>query len=305
MITFAAGSLEMHGAGKRLVEQAENSGLFSNALLITEENLFELNEDGSKLKAFVDCHQKGYGLFAWKSYVLNCAMQGYFGDYDGVFYADAGCELLWNEKSLKYFKGLMEQTIKAGMLTFSTPYPEFNYTKKDVLDLLDNPEHIFSPHIEATVIFANPRSDSAVELVRQWWELSSVDDFKYLLDPDREGQMEQFIEHRWDQSILSVLIKNAGFPSLPESTPRYSVNLKDISYLHYLVFTPWPIWPIRNRTSVTHLKSWQSLGWLSLILDPLYQKRLCVFKFFRYLIHIRFALRNRFRRVLGKSRTEL
>jgi hypothetical protein len=301
MITFAAGSREMHGAGKRLVEQANNSGLFSNSLLITEEDLFELNEDGSKLKSFITSNHKGYGLFAWKSYILNCAMQGYFGDYEGVFYADAGCELLWNKKSLKYFKELMKQTKASGILTFGTPHPEINYTKKDVLDLLDNTEHIYSPQIEATVIFADPCSDSAVELVRKWWELSSVDDFKYLVDPKRGGQMVEFIEHRWDQSILSVLLKNAGYSTLSESTPRYSANLKHISYLHYLVFTPWPIWPIRNRTSVTQLKSWQRFGWLSLILDPLYQKRLFVFKSYRCLTHLRFALRHRFERVLSKS----
>jgi hypothetical protein len=298
MMTFAAGSKEMQGAGKRLTEQANKSGLFANSLLITEDNLFDLDADGSKLKYFVSRHQKGYGLFAWKSYIINLAMQGYFGEYEGVFYADAGCELLWNKKSLKYFEDLMRQTKEFGIVAFRTPLPEFFYTKKDVLALLNNPEHIYTPQIEATVIFADPCSHSAVKLVKDWWELSAVDDFKYLVDPDRDSEMVEFVEHRWDQSILSVLLKNSGYRTLADSTPRYTGSLKHISYLHYLVFTPWPIWAIRNRSAVTRLGSWQNLAWLSLILDPLYQKRLNLFKVHKYLIHVMFALRHRIQIVL-------
>jgi hypothetical protein len=286
----------MHGAGKRLVNQAKSSGLFTKTLLITEEDLLNLNEDGLKLKLFADIYPRGFGLFSWKSYILNLAMQGFFGKFDGIFYADAGCELLWNKKSIVYFKDLMDKAEALGILTFTTPIPELFYTKKDVLALLDNPDHVYSPQIEATVIFAIPHSNSAVELIAKWWEYSSLDEFKYLLNPNPEGERKEFIEHRWDQSILSVLLKNAGYETHPESTPRYSSNSKHISYLHYLVFTPWPIWSIRNRTGSTKLKLWQKSGWLSLALDPMYSNRFFVFRFYKYLIHIRFAVFRRLQR---------
>jgi hypothetical protein len=295
MLSFAAGSEEMHGAGKRLIAQAKDSGLFAKSLLITEDSLFKFNEDGSKLKSFIDSNQRGYGLFAWKSYIFNLAMQGAFGKYDGIFYADAGCELLWNKRSLKYFKELMDLTSVAGILTFSTPIPEYVYTKKDALDLLNNPEHIYSPQIEATVIFASPHSDCALELVGRWWDISSIDNFKYLVDSEDEQEMDEFIDHRHDQSILSILLKNYGVISLPESTPRYSK--KNISLLHYLVFTPWPIWAIRNRTSVTRLRRWQNNGVISLILTPLFQNRLRIFKVYRFVVHVKFAVIHRLRKI--------
>ena len=295
MLTFAAGSDEMRGAGKRLVNQAMNSGLFAKALLITDEDLFDFNEDGEKLKLFITNNERGYGLFAWKSYILNLAMQGYFGKYDGVFYADAGCELLWNKKSLNYFKGLMEQTKASGILTFTTPIPELFVTKKDVLALLDNQDHVYSPQIEATVIFVNPHSDSAIEIVRKWWALSSFDDFKYLADPTGVLEIDDFIDHRHDQSVLSILLKNYGIVALPESTPRYS--RKNISLLHYLVFTPWPIWAIRNRTSVTKLRHWQTNSLISALLNPFYQHRLLIFRIRKFIIHLKFAAVYRCRKI--------
>ena len=164
-----------------------------------------------------------------------------------------------------------------------------------VLALLDNQELIYSPKIEATVIFANPNSETAVELVGKWWELSSQDDFKYLLDPNPGSEMEKFVEHRWDQSILSVLLKNYGLVSLPESTPRY-VN-KSISLLHYFVFTPWPIWAIRNRTSVTKLRHWQTNSLISALLNPFYQHRLLIFRIRKFIIHLKFATVYRCRKM--------
>ena len=299
MLTFAAGSGDMHGAGKRLVNQAKSSGLFTKTLLITEEDLLNLNEDGLKLKLFADIYPRGFGLFSWKSYILNLAMQGEFGEFDGVFYADAGCELLWNKKSLENFVNLMEKTKVAGILAFSTLSPEYQYTKKEVLGMLRNSADIYSPQIEATVIFANPNDHKAGDLIGSWWSLSSQDGFRYLVDPDPALELDGFIDHRHDQSILSILLKNNGIASLPESTPRYTK--KNIALLHYIVFTPWPIWAIRNRTSSTRLRSWQTVTFLSILLNPLHQNRLFVFKVYKYIVHFKFAIIYRLKRIFPRS----
>ena len=276
------------------MSQAERSGLFARCMVVNDELLYEIFPDNSSLRALIAEAPRGHGLWAWKSIILSSAANGAFGKFNGIFYTDAGTELVTNLIARQRLKKLFSAATAQGIVTFQTNSLEYSYSKRAVLDLLVSRVERQTPQREATTIIVSLDDERAIELVHEWNRLCILNNFELLRDPVTPQESLDFIDHRHDQSILSILLKNWNIPSEQPNTPTY--HNFHISLLQRLIYLTWPIWPIRNRCGVSQIKSWQNSIVISLIAEPLFRFRVVILRVTRLLTKIKFWILKR----LGK-----
>jgi hypothetical protein len=240
MLTAGLGTVELEAAANRIFESASNRFDFLDAFVIVGENIAEFAPQTiQKYGDFLSVKHKGYGYFAWKSELVLSALSGKMGPYKGVIWVDAGCEVTLNKLSLNRLKGFMETAERDGVFVFNLNYPENQYTKAELLIQFPN----INPHslqIQATWFLAS--KEKGTKLIQAWHDsvqqgISQVD-LSYKLEQDAE-----FVQHRFDQSVLSLTLKNYGIqPSTyipPSGRGFLSIfTLRGITH---------PIWSSRNR----------------------------------------------------------
>lgn len=249
LVTFSDGSLGLRAAGKRLVKQADATGWFHYP-----SEHWTLNTLRTKMPEFFTEHQglirvhpRGLGLWIWKPAILSYLVER-LEEGEVVLFLDAGCQLNSTRESELRFKDYLELCIANGMLLMQLVDNSFGFndvtdaawTKRSVLDVLD-PYSTFrlSNQIQSGIIFAtkSPRSE---QVSKMWLDYCVKSDYSYLLEPSQEEvQSKEFKQHRWEQSIFSLIAKSEGIVPLADETyfyPKWSEGLN------------FPIWAMRNRS---------------------------------------------------------
>jgi hypothetical protein len=245
-LTAGFGDLNQIQAAERLLMQAKKSNYFSKCEMVKFENLPDIAPNVfRKYRNYLGSHHKGFGYFCWKPEIINSALRGIFGEFDGVVWADAGCEIVTNPIARIRMKKLKKYSIKHGVFCFKLNYPESDYTKRSLFE--EFPDLIFpdsSPQIQATWIVLHGSIGRAIS--ERWTEVS-LNNIKNLdLRTGPECETKTFVEHRFDQSILSLVIKSFKLP-VSCYTP---ISGKD-SILSQLKGMSHPIWTSRNRSGVS------------------------------------------------------
>lgn len=156
------------------------------------------NKENSKF------YSKGFGNYFWKPFVVKKALENLeYGDY--LMYADSGSFFI---KSILPLIKHMEKA-KKNILCFRLPLIEKQWTKRDAFILMDcdSKKYINTPQILAT-FFILRKSDEAIEFINSWQD--NVNDNRILSDDCNvlgKPNYKEFIEHRHDQSVLSLLCK--------------------------------------------------------------------------------------------------
>ena len=147
---------------------------------------------------------KGFGYYFWKPYLIKETLKTLnTGDY--LVYADSGAVFL---KSVKPILRYME-TKGADIIGFRLPLIEKQWTKRDTFVLMDadTPKYTDSPQITAN-FFILKKSEQTKEFIDKYWAYCSD---RTLIDvkPNKMGldNYPEFIEHRFDQSVFSLLCK--------------------------------------------------------------------------------------------------
>lgn len=144
--------------------------------------------------------KRGFGYWLWKPYlILKVLTQVNDGDY--VFYCDSGAVFI---KSIDHLISDMKQSNHDVML-FETPLIEFEWTNHYVFQKLnaDSDKFRLTNQILATFILIK-KSEKSVQFIEKYLELCR--DEKLLTDLYTNIDQRN-IDHRHDQSILSVLAK--------------------------------------------------------------------------------------------------
>ena len=225
---------------KRLKKQAEAFDIFEKILLYNEKCFDEdfLKIFGSKLNP----KTRGYGYWVWKPYIIQKALSEINED-DILLYIDAGSHLNINGK--ERFKEYLEivNNNKSGFLTFEIygeVFLEKYWTKGDLLNffgVIDNNSITDSPMRDATTIFIR-KSQYSLAFIDRWLSVfksnySLIDDTPSVI-PNFEG----FIEHRFDQSVYSILCKIEGLEVL---------SAKEIYNTDWKLMDNCPIWQKRDK----------------------------------------------------------
>jgi len=205
-ITFGAGSNAYYEAGNRLIKQANHLQLFDKIALYTDEHLRADESFWGQHANFIENNKRGYGYWIWKSYLIKKTMDE-LNNGDILMYLDCGCELEVSKKRiLQNFFEIVKTDLIIGSIC-DTFYKEKQWTKMDLilkLDMFDEKYLIPTQHQGGTNLFFV--CDQTRELVNKWYELCcdyhNIDD-----SPSIHPNLPEFIEHRHDQSIFSLLTK--------------------------------------------------------------------------------------------------
>jgi hypothetical protein len=188
---------------------------------------------------------KGFGYWRYKSELITKAMDGYWGEFDGIIWIDAGCEINKNMFSSLYFRRMLRHAKKHGAMFFNLETPEESFTKKAVLEYFSD-RMLSSSHsqIQATwFVLSGPVGKS----IAMEWSFLAISRPDFFDDSESEnGEAPSFVEHRNDQSVFSLICKSKQirqFRYTPTSGPK-SFKSSVRCVLH-------PIWNSRNRSGIS------------------------------------------------------
>lgn len=209
LIIFADGTDNIKDAGTRLKHQAENINWF-NSVTLWNSNLINKVDPSwySKHDKFISDNKRGFGYWIWKSKIIELSLlSSKIGDI--VLYLDAGFEL--NPLGLNRFKDYLDITNRLDFLSFylnGNNYSIRQWTKKSLLNEFNmnyDSAFINQPQIEAGCIFIKSSADSLF-FIKQWQHYSTTNNYLYSNDIISNFEDDLFIEHRHDQSIMTLLL---------------------------------------------------------------------------------------------------
>ena len=157
---------------------------------------------------------RGGGFWLWKPYLILATLLATDAEY--VVYCDVHAT---TTESANVWKARVATQPVAG---YEWPAPEAAYTKRKCIasfgaQLLPNaPELLQTNQVVATII-AIRNTQEARDFVSAWLQHCLIDGV--IDDSKRPGETEarEFVDHRHDQSVYSILYKLAGFRSYPKS----------------------------------------------------------------------------------------
>jgi hypothetical protein len=263
-VTFADGNVEFRQAGLRIVRQAAETNLFKSTNSYDIQFLKTRNVNGADL---IDVSLKGLGFWVWKPLLINYVLENVLSNNEILIYCDAGSEIVNNTFSRRNFAQLLANLERNNIIAFNTSVPEFQYTKKICLDLLTREDDKIKRQVAATLLLIK-RTDVSREFISTWASTAVKDHGQYIND-SLGNECSGFREHRYDQSIFSVLYKNQGYTALELTCPRYNKSNPRVTFKEKVLHNNFFFWLIRNRTGQSSISNWQASMLLSVLLLPL------------------------------------
>jgi hypothetical protein len=212
LISFGAGLPGIASALERVKRQAAAIELIDSVVTFDSRDLGEPYAAifGSLPEEF----PRGYGLWSWKPFVVNMELAKLL-DGDILIYMDAGVEI--NPAGATQLREYLDFTSATGSLFFSVGLQQRHWTKFS--DALVPREHFFRNQL-ASGLFMLKASPETRSLVKQWLELCAEDNAAFLKDPapSEHMQIQGFIGHRHDQSVLSKIVFDHNIQTKPDRT---------------------------------------------------------------------------------------
>lgn len=215
-LTF--GNERFYKSLNRIKEQAYSFDTFDEVCIYDDLKLkTDFPDFWKKHGDFIIHNPRGYGYWIWKSF-LTLKILEKMNENDILVYADAGCELNPHGKDRlnDYFEIVTKHS--TGMLAFQMNHLEKKYTKSDLFHAfnMNTNKCLNSGQIMATT-FILKKCNHTLNLINEWYKYSSIyhliDDSKSIIENDKE-----FIDHRHDQSIFSLMCKKYGTLLLRDET---------------------------------------------------------------------------------------
>lgn len=203
-------------SAQRLLVQADSFGVFKDGYIYDESDLS--SSFVSDFQDRIDHCIRGYGYWVWKPYIILECLEG-INEGDVLLYLDVGCHL--NKKGKKIFFDYWKEVKNndSGFLvsTLGVKQLESKWTKGDLLDyfgIRNNREIVDTPQYQTGTIFIRKNKDT-VDVIKKWLKVY-YDNFHLVDDSSSiSANIQNFCEHRHDQSILSILLKIHGASLIP------------------------------------------------------------------------------------------
>lgn len=212
-ISFASSSLDL----SQLKAEASQMPSFKSVRICNETCLHD-TQFWTEHSDFIHKNRRGFGYWIWKYALILEALER-LPECSSIVYADGGCALNINgAHRLSQYPQIAQAS--GGLLLFDLGLPEKAYTKRDT------GERIF-PHVDCerwgTQRVGGILTVINCPLVRKFFkealQIASEEKYHYLDDsPSIKQENVEFLSHRHDQSITSLLSKKYGFHSIPDET---------------------------------------------------------------------------------------
>ena len=167
---------------------------------------------------------RGGGYWIWKPYFVKKVMDT-IADDDILIYCDAGCTL--NHRGKDRFDEYVSllSAAKTGSLDFLLFQKEYQYTKREAFVHFNSDDHaINSSQIHATVLLLK-KCPHTVFLVNDWYH-TAVNRPDLFSDEITLEQHPDFLDHRHDQSIFSLIRKKYGANIILDETGYFNSDLR-------------------------------------------------------------------------------
>ncbi len=223
LVTFGGGLEKFRVAARSLANDACKCGFFKDIFLYSDfpqppkrlhKNVKNRIPDWSDTDLhFIENNPHGFGYWLWKPIIINSVLNS-MNDGEILVYLDGGCEIspLGTRRLLYY----IEICDNDGGLFFHLGHREDMFTKNELFEYLNTPEEQKkSPQIQATIFLIKNCQDTRA-WAEKWLALARFDSMRLLTDEKSAlKQSSRFIEHRHDQSILSLTVKQSKFSVIP------------------------------------------------------------------------------------------
>ncbi len=243
-LTAGLGNSDIVAAANRVNHSVVEKSPMLDCFVVDESNLASLAPFAtSNYGDFLSSDFKGFGYFCWKSELVLSALAGALGNYVGVIWVDAGCEVTLNSLSVFRLKKFIKIAKKSGIFAYCLNYPEFEYTKQELLNQFPEVDSS-KPQFQATWFIVS--ATKGLTLIQEWQKVVQAGIQQVDLSVNLP-QNPSYIEHRFDQSVFSLVLKrnkvnvaNYSPPSGRGVSSRFSI--RGLSH---------PIWSSRNRSGFT------------------------------------------------------
>jgi hypothetical protein len=166
-------------------------------------SLSEMDMDFYRENRAILAHSKGAGLWLWKPYFFNKVLteKVEFGDY--LIHCDSASFFIRKIKPLI----LIMKEYNLDVMCFSLPFPEYEWTSPFVLDFFNLPASSREDNQILASYFIVRKTIFTIKFIDEWLKLCC--DYNLITGGLANEQIESlgFKEHRFDQSIFSLLCK--------------------------------------------------------------------------------------------------
>ncbi len=259
-ITAGLGSENFQDAALRLVKQAESFEVFDHCHAVLNDEILDICPKIADWHSWDELmNLKGFGWYVWKSSIGLAALQGRWGDFDGVMYLDSGCEMFLSGASRKRLLKYIENAELNGATLFTIPTPEYLFTKRllfESFELTDEMKNSNQFQSGSWLMYGA----KGKEILQVWNDY--VWKNPYFTDESQSpnGEDARFIINRYDQSVFSLVVKILGHESIREMPPGGNVRFR--AKIRGFIF---PFWWSRNRNgSSTIPRYFRIIGILTL-----------------------------------------
>lgn len=205
-ITFITyGDTVFEKSRTRLVQEAQNTGIFKRCIGYTPENL---DKDFKKTCEGLLTQKKGGGYWCWKPHIVLKTMQS-IPENDWILYADAGCTLI-QERKFQVFEQIeiMERSGKF-ILGYQMPHLiEKYWTKPELLEFMRVSENKditeTGQYVGGVFLIKNNKITREIMHTME----SIMKNHPNLIDDSHTNTNDpSFQQHRHDQSLFSLVRK--------------------------------------------------------------------------------------------------
>lgn len=158
--------------------------------------------------------KKYYGFFLWKPFLIDTVLDS--TPCDTVLYCDSNLRFTDINKFLKIYN----EWFAKGNHIFIAKYPHYinkDWTKRDCFVLMDADEPRYWEAKQVwSVIIGFDNSDFSKMFVKEWLEYNR--DKRIASDEENVcglPNLDGYNAHRWDQSILSIMVEKYNLPCYP------------------------------------------------------------------------------------------
>jgi hypothetical protein len=214
LASFADGGEDYWIKSKIFKRQAIKTGWFSGINIYNFDNFDEVLrrtdlQKSGKIKKFIEDYKHiGGGYWLWKPIIILDRLQS-IEEGAVLMYADIGCE--FSSKGTEILNKMLSDVLVAEALFFSMPFVERHWTAPNFLKYMSaTMGEQDSGQISATYFYIK-NSPNTRAFVKKWIEIACCENFAHLMGHVKLLDFFRFIEHRHDQSILSLLVKRSKF----------------------------------------------------------------------------------------------
>ncbi len=244
VVSFGDGSLAYRRAARRVAKQAlEFSQVSSTVALGISDLQIAFPEETAK----IDWTARGLGFWAWKPLAVLSALKLFEAKVSNIVFADGGCWMNLSPQSQSRLEEWATSCEASGAITFSAGQgnSDRRFSKREAVDILGKGIELDEAQ-RAGGVFMMDR-DYAKSFAAEWWGFCQN---PILINDEYDPSLQDpnFVEHRHDQSIFSMMAKHRRLPLMPDILDIHPAS-SPLTPEQLSV----PIWASRHRSGMNSL----------------------------------------------------